>query len=85
MPKAAKIAISLPEEVLFAVEKERTSSGESRSQFFRRAVEALLRCQREQDMEHRYVSAYLKMPETEEDVEAARRGAAHILAKEPWG
>jgi metal-responsive CopG/Arc/MetJ family transcriptional regulator len=37
MPKTSKIAISLPEEVLKAVEREREESGESRSQIFRRA------------------------------------------------
>ncbi len=39
MPKTSKIAISLPEEVLTAVEREREESGESRSQIFRRAVD----------------------------------------------
>jgi Arc/MetJ-type ribon-helix-helix transcriptional regulator len=48
--KTTKIAISLPEEVLDAVERERGESGESRSEFFRRAVEALLRRQREQEL-----------------------------------
>jgi metal-responsive CopG/Arc/MetJ family transcriptional regulator len=84
MPKTAKIAISLPEEVLAAVERERRDSGESRSQFFRRAAEMLLRRRREQEMNELYVRAYQQTPETEEEVEAARRAASNILAKEPW-
>jgi len=84
MPKTAKIAISLPEEVLAAVEQDRRGSGESRSQFFRRAVEALLRRQREEEMSEQYARAYQQMPETKEEVEAARRAASNILAQESW-
>jgi metal-responsive CopG/Arc/MetJ family transcriptional regulator len=84
MSKTAKIAISLPEEVLDAVERERVESGESRSAFFRRAVEALLRQQQEQELSEQYVRAYQKLPESPEEVEAARRAAGNILAEEPW-
>ena len=84
MSKTAKIAISLPEEVLDAVERERVESGESRSAFFRRAVEALLRQQQEQELSEQYVRAYQKLPESAEEVEAARRAASSILAEEPW-
>jgi metal-responsive CopG/Arc/MetJ family transcriptional regulator len=84
MPKIAKIAISLPEEVLVSVEQERRNSGESRSEFFRRAVEALLRRQQEQEMSEQYIRAYQQIPETEEEIEAARHAASNILAKEPW-
>lgn len=84
MPKIAKIAISLPEELLASVERERRNSGESRSQFFRRAVEALLRRQQEQEMSEQYIRAYQQIPETEEEIEAARHAASDILAKEPW-
>jgi metal-responsive CopG/Arc/MetJ family transcriptional regulator len=82
--KTTKIAISLPEEVLDAVERERGESGESRSAFFRRAVEALLRRQREQELSEQYVHAYQALPESPEEVEAARRAASNILAEEPW-
>jgi len=84
MPKTAKIAISLPEDVLKAVERERGESGESRSEFFRRAVEMLLRRRREQEMSQQYVRAYQRMPETKEEVAAAYRAANNILAEEPW-
>jgi len=84
MPKTTKIAISLPEEVLTAVEREREGSGESRSQIFRRAVELLLRQQKEQKMSEQYICAYQQMPETNEEVAAARHAATIILAEEPW-
>ena len=84
MPKTSKIAISLPEEVLTAVERERQESGESRSQIFRRAVDLLLRQQKEKEMSEKYVRAYQQLPETKEEVIAARRAASTILAEEPW-
>ncbi|MFC2022953.1 ribbon-helix-helix protein, CopG family [Chloroflexota bacterium] len=84
MPKTSKIAISLPEEVLTAVERERQESGESRSQIFRRAVDLLLRQQKEREMSEQYVRAYQQLPETKEEVIAARRAASTILAEEPW-
>lgn len=84
MPKTSKIAISLPEEVLTAVEKEREESGESRSQIFRRAVDLLLRQRKEQEMSEQYIRAYQEVPETKEEVIAARRSASTILAEEPW-
>jgi metal-responsive CopG/Arc/MetJ family transcriptional regulator len=84
MTKTSKIAISLPEEVLAAVERERQESGESRSQIFRRAVDLLLRQQRERAMSEKYMRAYQQIPETKEEVTAARRAASTILAEEPW-
>lgn len=84
MPKTSKIAISLPEEVLTAVEREREESGESRSQIFRRAVDLLLRQRKEREMSEQYIRAYQQMPETKEEVIAARRAASTILAEEPW-
>ena len=84
MPKTTKIAISLPEEVLTAVEREREESGESRSQIFRRAVELLLRQRKEREMSERYIRAYLQVPETKEEIDAARHAASIILAEEPW-
>lgn len=84
MPKTSKIAISLPEEVLTAVEKEREESGESRSQIFRRAVDLLLRQRKEQEMSKQYIRAYQEVPETKAEITAARRSASTILAEEPW-
>ena len=84
MPRTSKVAISLPEEVLKAIEREREESGESRSQFFRRAVETLLRYQREQELSQQYRRAYQEIPETKEEVTAARHAASIILAEEPW-
>ena len=70
-----KIAISLPDEILDAVEKERSESGISRSEYFRRTVEEHLRrtvdeqIRREKEKEdiERYIQGYLEDPETPEE------------------
>ena len=80
----AKIAISLPDEVLRAVEQERLARGESRSAFFRRAVEQLLRREREREADQRYVRGYLEFPETEEEDVWIRAAGLMALAEEPW-
>jgi metal-responsive CopG/Arc/MetJ family transcriptional regulator len=84
MPKTTKIAISLPDDMFTDVEHERSESGESRSEFFRRAVESLLRRRREQDKTERYVRAYRQNPETKEEIEAARHAASAIFSEESW-
>lgn len=70
VPQLVKVAISLPPTVLDSVEKERRKRGESRSEFFRQAVQAFLRdLQQRKDVE-RYVQGYLEHPERAEEVEA---------------
>ena len=80
----AKIAISLPEEVLQAVEKERLASGISRSQFFRNAVEAFLRHRRERELEEQYVRGYQENPETVEEIALAESVLGLVLSENPW-
>lgn len=52
MGKSAKVAISLPGDILEAVETERKAKGESRSQFFRRAAERKRQPEEEKQMRH---------------------------------
>jgi len=84
MGKTAKIAISLPEDVLAAVEMERQAKGESRSEFFRRAVETRLKQERESSAITDYVRGYQQYPESAEEVEAAHRAGSAVLVAEPW-
>ena len=84
MGKIAKVAISLPEEILAAVEVERQAKGESRSEFFRRAVETRLKQEQESSAIRDYVRGYQKCPESAEEVAAAHRAGSEILAAEPW-
>ena len=84
MDKSTKVAISLPERVLKAIEKERKARGESRSEFFRRAAEKLLKQEQESKAIEAYVRGYRVMPESAEEVQAVHRAGAAVLAEEPW-
>ena len=88
----AKIAISLPDEMLEAVEKERLGRSKvlSRSEFIKRAVEQYLRAKNERTMEEQYIRAYLEDSETEEELDAWVDQASMIGLREfykdepPW-
>ena len=80
----AKIAISLPEETLQAVEKERLATGLSRSEFFRRAVEEHLRRVKEREDVEQYIQGYLKYPETKDEIALAEATLGYVMAENPW-
>jgi metal-responsive CopG/Arc/MetJ family transcriptional regulator len=84
MNKSAKVAISLPEHILKAVEKERKTRGESRSEFFRRAAEKLLKQEHESKEVEKYIQGYQAMPESAAEVETIHRAGSAVLAEEPW-
>ena len=80
----AKIAISLPEPFLKAIEKERKARGETRSEFFRRAAEAFLRRERERKLEEQYIRGYQQYPETREEIDLATAMSLGGSEEEPW-
>ena len=80
----AKIAISLPDEVLEAIEKERMASGISRSEYFRRTVEEHLRREKEKEDVARYIQGYLDDPETPEELGWVVQAGVEALADLPW-
>ena len=80
----AKIAISLPDDVHQAVERERLVTGESRSQFFRRAVEEQLRRAKERADVEQYIRGYQLYPETKEEVAMAEATLGYVMAEKPW-
>ncbi len=84
MRTVEKIAITLPRSLLEAVEERRRSTGESRSEFIRRAVETSFRVEREQEEARRYAEAYLRAPERASEVEAVHALGVAALAEEPW-
>ena len=84
MAKSAKVAISLREDLLRDVERERRASGETRSEFFRRAVEALLRRERDREAIEQYIQGYLQHPETEDEVRWVEAASQEALAENPW-
>ena len=80
----SKIAISLPQDVLEAIEDARRASGESRSQFLRRAVEAYLRRQKERELDEQYIRGYVEKPETPQEIGGVYSAGLAALAQEPW-
>ncbi|MCZ7625936.1 MAG: hypothetical protein C3F12_11140 [Candidatus Methylomirabilota bacterium] len=84
MGKTVKIAISLPADLLEALEKERQARNESRSQFFREAVEHLLRQKRLQETVKQYVQGYLAEPESDEEVASVQQASMGALRLEDW-
>ncbi len=84
MARSTKVAISLPGQMLKAIERERKVRGESRSEFFRRAAERLLKQEKEAKSVAEYVQCYVANPESPAEIEAADKAGASILAEEPW-
>jgi metal-responsive CopG/Arc/MetJ family transcriptional regulator len=84
MPQAVKVAISLNSKMFASVEKERRKRGESRSEFFRQAVQLFLRDLQQRKDVDRYVKGYLEQPEQADEGEAIRKASYAALAEEPW-
>jgi metal-responsive CopG/Arc/MetJ family transcriptional regulator len=80
----AKIAISLPDDILKDIEDERLAAGETRSEFFRRAVKAYFQNKRKREDIERYVRGYLEQPETEEELAWVEAASQAVLAEYPW-
>lgn len=78
----AMVTISLDNELLAAVERERRARRQTRSEFFRSAAEQLL--DREREAIARYIRGYREFPETEEEIALAAQLGRAILAEEPW-
>lgn len=84
MSEAVKVTISLPRDLLEVVEREREQTHESRSEFFRQALETLIRARCERAAEEQYVRGYREQPETDAEVAATWALSAAALAGEPW-
>jgi metal-responsive CopG/Arc/MetJ family transcriptional regulator len=84
MGKSAKIAISLPQAVFDAAEKRRLYLGESRSEFFRRAVENMLQSEREAALVKEYIQGYQQTPESAAEIKAVYNASIEALSQEPW-
>ena len=68
---AAKIALSLPEDLLREVERVRKKRGQARSALVQDALRFWLRSQRYALLAREWEEGYRRMPESRADVEAA--------------
>lgn len=84
MGRSTRVAISLPEELLAAAERARKEVGESRSEFFRTALEQRLEEAGTERATTAYVNAYVEQPESPDDAAAALQLAVVAAATEPW-
>ena len=84
MKKSAKVTISLPEDILKTIEKERKARGESRSEFFRHAVEKYLKQEKESKEIEAYIHGYTTMPESTEEIEVIHQAGVNMLSEESW-
>jgi metal-responsive CopG/Arc/MetJ family transcriptional regulator len=80
MPRsAAKIAISLPDELYRALEGMRRRTGKSRSAVVQEAVRDWLRRQARGGLVREYEEGYRRSPESADEIEAALATAAGLL------
>ncbi|MGI8551837.1 MAG: ribbon-helix-helix domain-containing protein [Dehalococcoidia bacterium] len=84
MGRSVKVAISMPEEELKIADRECKARDLSRSEFFRQAIQSLLRREQERIDVERYIQAYRDQPETAEEIAAAEQTSLAVLAQEPW-
>ncbi len=75
-----RIAVSLPPDLLEKVERARKRRSLSRSAVVQRGLRAWLEAQRDSARVRRYVDAYRKQPETDEEV-----AAAATIVRATWG
>jgi metal-responsive CopG/Arc/MetJ family transcriptional regulator len=84
MKKHTKVAISLPSDMYETIETARVKKGESRSEYFRRAVEKLLKEEQEAKEVESYIASYTANPESGEEIKEVDRLSVQVLVKETW-
>ena len=84
MPKTAKVAVTVDQDLLRAAEKLRERTHESRSGLFSRALRRLLQDETHRRARTRYIQAHRDQPETPSDVEWTEQLAAAALSSVPW-
>jgi Arc/MetJ-type ribon-helix-helix transcriptional regulator len=82
-PRFAKVTISLPAQLLGAVDRLQRKTGHSRSEIFRRAVEELFASERERADEQRWLNAYRDQPQRNDEL-GWTESALGSLAENPW-
>jgi Arc/MetJ-type ribon-helix-helix transcriptional regulator len=82
--KVAKVSISLPEELLEAVDDLVRTRAKTRSELIREAVERLLRAEEDARLEAQYAAGYRSHPEDDAEARAAEVMAAETAGCDPW-
>lgn len=84
MRNATRFTVSVPSELLEAVDQRLVKGEESRSSLVRRLLERALREAEERDEVERYVRGYREKPQTEEEFGWSDEVATRHLREIPW-
>lgn len=76
--------VQLSERLVRLLDRRAASDGVSRSQVIREAVEAHLAHDEAQQRVTRFVSAYERWPETDDELSTATANARALIEEEPW-
>lgn len=82
--RVSRFTISVPTELLEAVDQQLIKEDETRSAFVRHLLEEALREAEEKKDVERYVQGYLEQPQTEEEVGWFQLASLQHLAELPW-
>ena len=82
--KAAKVAVSLPQETFKEVEQMRQELGLARSAAFLQAIRLWLHRKRSEELEKRYIEGYRKKPEHPAEVTPFFRAGLSSFSQEKW-
>ena len=79
----ASINLTLPDDTLEIIERERASTGETQSEFLRRLLDEFAKQKEAEDIE-RYKRGYEKYPETDEEIALSMALAHDAFNASPW-
>ena len=80
----ASINLTLPDDKLQFIERELEATGETRSEFFERLLDAFAKQQKEAGDAERYRRGYEKYPETDEEFAYLEAAQSEVLTAYPW-
>lgn len=84
MKGVRRFTVSVPSDLLEALDEKLVRDAESRSAVVRRLVEDALRELEEQEDIERYIEGYRKQPQTEEEFGWSDEVVLDRLAQDPW-
>lgn len=80
-----QIAVKLPDELVGEIDRLVAGGAfASRSHAIRSGIEALVAARHRDEIDRRYRAAMARLPESDEELDAATRLAISSIAEEPW-
>lgn len=83
-PRAIKVTVSIPAELLTAAESSERAQGRTRSAIVQEALRAWLGEYEQSVLVREYAEGYRRMPENASEVKASEAAAVRLLADEEW-